>query len=385
MADSPAEAAPRTTGSKDRPWYPRFWCGLTIRGWFSLLARNRFAVTPRRWAMAAILTFLVFFNYVWCVLQAIFYGRRIARTEIKEAPIFIIGHWRSGTTMLHEMMVLDRRYTYPDTYNCFAPNHFLSSGWLLRPSVGFLLPARRPMDNMAAGWRRPQEDEFAMCNMGIRSPYLTLAFPNHPPQDQEYFELAGISRQELARWRGAFLWFLKCVTVQRPRRIVLKSPSHTFRIKVLLEMFPDARFIHIVRDPYVLLPSTVKTWKSLYRSQGLQVPRYEGLQEYVLETGRRMYEVFERDRDLIPPSHIAEVRYEDLVRDPIGVIRKVYERLELGGFDQALPALEQYVDAHKDYKTNIHEISEETRAEVERYWGAYIEKYGYGVANPQSQ
>ena len=49
------------------------------------------------------------------------------------------------------------------------------------------------MDNMTAGWDCPQEDEFALCNMGLRSPYLTIAFPNHPPQDQEFFELAEVS------------------------------------------------------------------------------------------------------------------------------------------------------------------------------------------------
>ena len=45
---------------------------------------------------------------------------------------------------------------------------------------------------MAAGWDRPQEDEFALCNMGVRSPYLTIAFPNHPPQDQDYLDFRGV-------------------------------------------------------------------------------------------------------------------------------------------------------------------------------------------------
>ena len=99
------------------------------------------------------------------------------------------------------------------------------------------MPKQRPMDNMAAGWDCPQEDEFALCNMGMRSPYLTIAFPNHPPQNQEYFELRDVPARQRIRWKRGLTWFLKCLTVRTPRRIVLKSPPHTFRVKVLLEMF----------------------------------------------------------------------------------------------------------------------------------------------------
>ena len=129
------------------------------------------------------------------------------------------------------------------------------------------------MDNMAAGWDRPQEDEFALCNIGARSPYLTIAFPNRPPQDQDYLDFRGVPTAEVERWKRAFLWFLKCLTLRNPKRIVLKFPGHTARIRTLLEMFPKAKFLHIVRNPYVLFPSTVNLWKRLYRDEGLQMPQ----------------------------------------------------------------------------------------------------------------
>ena len=134
------------------------------------------------------------------------------------------------------------------------------------------------------------------------------------------------------------MWFLKCLTVRTPRRIVLKSPPHTFRIKVLLEMFPKARFIHIVRNPLVIFPSTINLWKRLYRNDGLQVPTYEGLDEHVFATFSRMYEVFERDRGLIPAGQFCEVRYEDLVAQPIQQMQRVYDELNLGGFEKVCPA-----------------------------------------------
>ena len=377
MATSFDVRTSRKTGYEDRLWIPRFWNGMNARAWFPLLVRNRFAVAPRRVAMAAIISALTLVNFFWWAVQAILFGRRIARTEIKQDPIFVIGHWRSGTTLLHELLALDPRHTYPDTYDCFAPNHFLASGWINRPLLGLLLPSRRPMDNMAAGWDRPQEDEFALCNLGVPSPYLSLIFPNHPPQYGEYFELADISPRELGRWKETLLWFLKCVTLRHPKRIVLKSPPHTFRVKVLAEMFPSARFVHIVRDPSAVFPSTVKLWKRLSRDQGVQVPHYEGLQQYVFETFEQMYEVFERDRESVDASRICDIRYEDLIEDPIGQMQAVYEQLDLGQFDGVRPALQQYVSAKKGYKANRHEISPEISEEIGRRWATYIAKYGY--------
>jgi omega-hydroxy-beta-dihydromenaquinone-9 sulfotransferase len=206
---------------------------------------------------------------------------------------------------------------------------------------------------------------------------LTFAFPNRPPQDQEYLDFQGVPPAEVTRWKATLLWFLKCVTIHDPRRIVLKSPPHTSRVRVLLELFPNARFVHIVRDPCVLFPSTVNLWKHMYRDQGLQVPRYEGLEEHVFGTFLRMYEAFERDRRLLSPSHLCEVRYEDLIENPLEQMRKVYEQLELGGFDQVQPALREYFAKRADYKTNRYSLPPQIRDEILRRWSTFAQQYGY--------
>jgi len=375
----PAEAKP--TANVDHFWDMRFLDGMNFGACIRLLARNRFAVAPRRVCMTLIVTTISLMNSVLWAVQQLIYGGKLARTKIEQDPIFIIGHWRSGTTLLHELMVADSRHTYPNSFQCFSPNHFLVTGWLFKRCLWFLLPSRRPMDNMPLGFDRPQEDEFALCNLGAGSPYSTIAFANRPPQDQEYFDFKGLPLPAVDRWKRLFVWFLKCITLRDPRRIVLKSPPHTGRVKVLLELFPQARFVHIVRDPYIVFPSTLNMWKRMYRRDGLQVPRYRGLEDHVFRTFNRMYEAFERDRHLIGPGRYCEVRYEDLVADPIGETGKIYERLELGQFDRVLPELEKYVAGQKGYKTNRYSISDEIRAEIGRRWSAYIERYGY---EPQS-
>jgi len=369
---------PGKSGYKDRPWIPRFWDGMTCSAWFPLLVRNRFDIHLRRWGMAGIISVLAPINSVLAATQSLLNGRRIREAELGEDQIFILGHWRSGTTLLHELLVLDERHTYPTTYECFAPNHFLLSGRVLPPILRFLLPDRRPMDNMAAGWGRPQEDEFALCSMGIPSPYLTAVFPNRAPQCPEYLTLDKVSSEDRRRWKDGLLWFLKCIAVRSPgKRIVLKSPAHTCRLRVLLEMFPNARFVHIVRDPVVVFASTVNLWKRLYRDQGLQMPNYADLDERVFETFRQMYEVFERDRHLIPKNRYFEVRYEDLTKDILGQMRQLYDRLELGEFERALPAMTTYVAGQKDYQANRWEIAPELRAQIVRRWRSFFENYGY--------
>jgi hypothetical protein len=357
---------------------PRFWHGMRLATWRRLLAENRFAVSPWRWPMAAAITSVTCGNSLAAALQSLTHGRRAARTELEHPPLFILGHWRSGTTLLHELLVLDDRHTFPTTYQCFAPHHFLLTEWFVSRWMKFLLPKKRPMDDMQAGWDRPQEDEFALGNLGVPSHYWTMAFPNHPPQNLEYLDLQAISPTELARWKAALVWFLRRVALKDPRRIVLKSPTHTARLAILSELFPEAQFIHIVRDPRSLFPSTVRLWQSLNEVQGLQIPHHQGVEEYVLACFERMYGAFFAQRDSLPPSRLVEIRYEDLVADPLGQLQRAYDSLQLGRFDRVRPKLEEYFAARSDYRRNRNEIAPQVEALLRQRWARYFEEYGYG-------
>jgi hypothetical protein len=210
------------------------------------------------------------------------------------------------------------------------------------------------------------------------SSYLAHAFPNRPPQDWEALDLERLSPRARAAWKRTFLRFLRQLTFKDPRRLVLKSPTHSFRIPTLLELFPDARFVHIVRDPYVVFPSTVNLRKSLSHAYGLQEPTFAGLEEQIFSDFTHLHERMEQGKKLILPGRFHELRYEDLVADPVGEIRRLYGGLELGGFDKVLPQLRSYLHEYANYRTNRYpELSAALRAEIGRRWGEVIRRYGY--------
>lgn len=368
--------------SRWREWAAPLWVGCNFSAWMRLLIRNRFAVHHSRWHFAVLYTFLSMVNSCLGLWQKIVFGRRVAETVIADPPIFIVGHWRTGTTLLHELLVVDDRHTGPTGYECLAPHHFLLTEWFA-PYVEFLVSKHRAMGNMDLSLHHPQEDEFVWCMQGLPSPYLTIAFPNRPPQYEEYLDLEQVAPRELEIWKRTLFRFVQQVYFRRRKTVILKNPTHSFRIKVLLEVFPQAKFIHIVRDPYVVYPSTIHLHKALYRIHGLQQPTFDGLDDKVVSTYVDLYRKLDEGRELVDPTRFYELRYEDLIGDPEGQLRRLYQHLGLGDFECYLPRLRQYLADHADYKTNSYQLTVEQRAIVDEHWGEIIDRYGYDRHTPE--
>jgi len=364
---------------KPRDWSPRMWQGADYFTWLRLLAQNRFAVEPAYWYIAAICCVTTFAHTVLRWLQHGLYGDRVAATPIDPPPVFVVGHWRTGTTLLHELLILDDRHTSPTFLQCFTPCDFLLTEGFLKKYLWFLVPEKRPMDNVAVGWDAPQEDEFALCLLGHPSTYTDVAFPNRPPLDRGALDLGGLSREQLRDWERGLVRFLKAVQFHDRRRLVLKSPPHTARIPTLLKLFPGAKFVHVVRDPFDVFPSTVNLWAALTRRHCLQTPRHpERIEEKVMREFVTVYERLKEARVLIPAGHFAEIRYEDLTTDIVGTLGRVYGELGLGGFDRVKPRLEAFAVASRGYEKNRWTLTPEQRATIRDQWGDVIERYGYG-------
>ncbi|TWT43212.1 Sulfotransferase domain protein [Botrimarina hoheduenensis] len=357
---------------------PRFWHGMTPDAFWRLAHRGGYRFSVRGVATAAAITGVGLGHWAGEAVQSLLHRKRIERVRLDQAPLFVLGHWRSGTTLLHELLIRDTRNTFPTTYQCFAPKHFLVTEDWLPGLTRWLLPNKRPMDNMPAGWDRPQEDEFALCSLGVPTPYMSWAFPDQGPVYREWLTL-DVSDEDRRRWAAALQRFVHTVALRRQGRVVLKSPPHTARVKTLLEIFPEARFVHIARDPLSLFPSTVRLWKSLsdVQSLGPARQRYDWIEEEVLANLNAMYKAYERDLPLIPAGRLAELRYEDLIADPQAQMRNVYNTLDLPGFEDAERAINAYFAAQREYKTNRFELPAEVQERVNQRWQGYAKRFGY--------
>ncbi len=361
----------------DKEWAARMWIGADLIAWLRLMARGRFAFSWRHAHVGLLSTATgaghMFLRYA----QGHVYGERMRATPFPEDPVFILGHWRCGTTLLHEYLILDPTFAYASTAECFAPCNPLLTLKYVRKYLTWMLPTTRPMDKMAMGWDHPQEDEFAMCLLGAPSPYLRIAFPNAGPVDEAAYDLDGLPKRDRQRWEKLFVGWLRMLNFRHRKPLVLKSPPHTCRIPTLLKLFPKARFVHLVRDPYTVFSSTVNLWKKLYDGQGVHTPHYRGLEEYVFDHFRHFHTRYEATKGLIPPGQLTEMRYEDLVADPVGEVKRMYRELSLGDFENVRPRLEEYVTANANYERNKWTLSPELRDTITARWGDVIRHQGY--------
>src|SRR6185312_2307462 len=218
--------------------------GITFADWLRLLRRERFRIDPICWPRAGWLTGMSLWNSLAARTVERRFGPAIRATKV-EAPVFILGHYRSGTTHLHELLSHDKRFASPNRFQTFNPRTFLGTESWLSPIVEpFMLP------------RRVQEDEVAFMVLTQLSPYMDWCFPRSRSGYGRYLTFRAAEPGEVATWSAAMERFLKTLTLKLGKPLILKSPPHTARMRLLLDIFPDARFIHIRRDPYAVFVST---------------------------------------------------------------------------------------------------------------------------------
>jgi hypothetical protein len=277
-------------------------------------------------------------------------------------------------------LAVDDRFAYPNTYQVSYPNTFLCTEALSSKLGAFLLPPTRPMDNVRVSFQSPNEDEFATCGMTLHSPYVGLAFPRRQGHYDPFLTFRDVAEGAVAQWQTALVFFLKKLTWKYGRPLVLKSPPHTCRIRLLLGLFPDARFVHIRRNPYTVFQSTRHWLRAAGPWWYLQRPDLSHLEARTLRTYKEMYEAFFEERGLIPKGHFHEIGFEALEGDPIGQVRGIYEALALPDFRQVDPALRRYVESLAGYKKNtLPELPPDLRERIAGEWRRCFEEWGYPV------
>lgn len=314
---------------------------------------------------------------IW--LESARFGRRIRKQSIEPDPVFIIGHWRSGTTHLQNLMSQDPQFSHVTLLQAAMPNDFLSLSALLTNGLQKALPKTRLMDRVPVSGDSPWEEEMALASVGRLSFYHVSFFPD---QIENIFREAVLlndrNPQLTAEWQRQYLAFLKKVQFAQPkRRLLLKNPANTARVGLLRQMFPGARFIHIHRNPYKVFASTVHLYLKTQQAWGLGPTNRERIVQHVLHSYRSLMNTYFADCRELHPSELVEIGFRELQENPIGTLEKIYRTIGLQGFESAQPRFERYIESQRNYRKNKLELSALDSQRVSRHWRTCFEQLGY--------
>ena len=304
------------------------------------------------------------------------YGAPIARTRITKPPVIILGFPRSGTTLLHNLMAHDPDLGYCSNYQAAIP-FCLIGGERLKRRLASRVPENRGIDNVAADLDLPQEEVFALAMHSHRSSAHGFTFPSLMPELHRKYVLMDAPDAEVKAWRKGYLHVIrKATNIHRGKRVVQKATPNLGRIPVIMDMFPGALYIHIVRNPYELYPSYIHLLATLTRNFGMQDITPREMEDGAVLMYQRIMRKYLAERHLIPDDRFIEIRFEDLRKDPLGILERVYRHLGLN-WENAQSAIAAYADTLASYRQNRYPDGEHVRRQVDAHWGFAVEEWRY--------
>ncbi|WP_010138881.1 sulfotransferase family protein [Oceanicola sp. S124] len=378
----PARMVPANPRDYDySPNMPRLWHGMTFAAWRQMSRgqwANRAHIRP---GLFASVTALSLGNSLMAALSQAVHGRALARVRIEPDPVFVLGFWRSGTTWLHQLLSNDPRFTAPTSLQVFMPESFLVLSPVMRRLERLWLPEHRPMDAVALEADTSEEDEVALAVAGAASIIRTLSYGN-TADPRVTWDLEGLPEADRQHWRDTWIRFLTKVQYTAPgKQLLLKSPAHTMRIAEVLRQFPNAKFIHIVRDPYAVAASYLHSSEAMTATQTVLkvMPDPEEQLDGALRVLPEFHQAFDRQRHLIPEGNYTLLRYEDLRENTKPVLRQAYADLGLDSFAAIEPGLDRMIEARRGYKAGKPRLPPALAARIEQEWAAYFQRYGYST------
>ncbi len=326
---------------------------------------------------------IAFMNYVSRPLQLL--QNNLNRGKLKrinfedEPPLFVIGHWRTGTTFLHNLLHLDKRFGYLSNYQTFVFTVALLSKRVVRFLSKPLFPSERSQDNIKVGPSYPAEEEQPFSMISSRTGMHTFFFPRNRMYFDKYNVFKGISVREKRLWQRDYIYLLRNISLYNHKKpLLLKNPHNTGRVKELLELFPHAKFIFLHRDPYTVFLSTLHMYDKVVRTQFFHDVSDKEIEDLVMYISRETLNKYLDDRHLIPEGNLIEIPYQDLSDHPYETVKKIYEKLSLPEFKQVEPEIKKHLEEVKGYKKNVFkELSPEQKARVRKELDFYFKEFGY--------
>lgn len=355
--------------------------GSTFSNWLNLLTKN--GGFSSQYLFRVLKIFLVsIYGIPFRVFERQKFARQIESIQIKNPPIFILGHWRSGTTHLHRLMNLDDNFICVSNFQTFLPEIFLGSAPFWKPIFEMTLPKTRPMDNVIYSFGVPEEEEYAIGNIHSANFYNCLYFPQRMKENfQESVLLDDAPEFQRKEWQTVYLKFLKKISFNEPEKtLLLKNPANTARIKTLLEIFPNAKFIHIYRNPYIVYTSTKSFYEKLLKNYTLQKINFKEVEENIYLFYQQLMQAFLSTKNLIPQENLIEISYESLVKNPISNIEYVYSTFNIANFEIVKKKLDLYLKSKSNYQKNDYDLDSETKKKIEEKWQFAIDNWKYNFS-----
>lgn len=302
------------------------------------------------------------------------------RASLAIPTVFIIGHWRSGTSFLHNLLCNVYPAAYTTTYHAAFPNNLFAFKGLIKFFMWVFMPRKRPTDEIKMHPDLPQEEEIALGQEWFFSFYYWFYFPRHAEYiANEFMYLDDPESERSKEFRQQYREYIRrCQLNTRGEVFISKNPANTGRIAALTTQFPDARFIYLKRDPYETLQSTMIFFESLLK--GISLQDYEELEvnRFVLENYKRMISTYLEEKKLIPPDHLIELSYEELTKHPGEVLSSISERLNLE-VRADLSKAQHYLATNRDFPSRKYEFSRDFLKEANNTLEDLILRQGYRV------
>jgi len=294
-------------------------------------------------------------------------------------PIFIIGHWRSGTTHLYNILSKGD-FGFVSPFAAGMPHEYQTLGRWLRPLLAAMLPKTRYVDQVAVAPDAPQEDEIPLGSMAPISFYHGVYFPKQFERhmNRSLF-LEECTPKEIAAWEAAFCHFMEKLWLDQGRRLLIKNPTYSARIPQLRKLFPEARFIHIYRNPHAVFRSTRKFYRTLVDKFAWQTNDQLDFDRLALESYRRMMDRIDIDKRSLPAGHFVDLRFEDLETQPLEEIERLYQMLDLGDVQPWLGKFEDYLTSVAGFRKAVVPEMSDDHMMVERHCRDLFDRLGYAT------
>jgi len=324
-----------------------------------------------------------FFRYVtkpFRLLQNLLFYRMIKNVDLSEKnPVFILGHWRSGTTHMHYVFDKDPQFGTLSNYQTFSFTTSLLSKRVVKFLLSPLMPKERTQDNVKMTVDKPGEEEQPLSVSSTRSGIHSWIFPKNQSYFEKYNLFKGITAEEKKAWQNDYVKVLKTIALANDKKqLLLKNPHNTSRVKELLELFPNAKFIYIHRNPLDVYISMQHLFSKVVETQFLQYVTFPERKELIIHYFKATLEKYLAEKDLIPKENLYEVSYDDFTGNEMFHAEKIYKQLNLGGFETAKPEIQKYLDSVKKYEKNkFRDLSPETEERLRKEWKFAFDEWGY--------